>query len=294
MQNQLTFFQKYHRRLPGWIISLVAVFIALGIVISLTNPSLDQQTVQINPKTMTVRQGPGMKYQSINLSHSTSGQVIKTTNGWKQVQLSSGKQVWIAGWLLQAQNLPQKTNLTGATIVIDPGHGGNDTGATYVTNSQNPAYFEKTYTFQLAKKVAQALRRQGVRVYLTRNKDEYVSLGARTRLAERVHADLFISFHFDSSPSENEASGFTTYYYHRKNHSRAIAKAINKAFNNLPLTNRGVDFGDFYVLRDNKQPAVLLEMGYINSSKDYQQIKSANYQQKIVTDLISGLKNYFK
>ncbi|WP_304249671.1 N-acetylmuramoyl-L-alanine amidase, partial [Limosilactobacillus gastricus] len=266
MQNRLTFFQKYHHRLPGWIISLVAVFIALGIVISLTNPSLGQQTVQINPKTMAVRQGPGMNYQSINLSHSTSGQVIKTTNGWKQVQLSSGKQVWIAGWLLQAQNLPQKTNLTGATIVIDPGHGGNDTGATYVTNSQNPAYFEKTYTFQLAKKVAQALRRQGARVYLTRNKDEYVSLGARTRLAERVHADLFISFHFDSSPSENEASGFTTYYYHRKNHSRAIAQAINKAFNNLPLTNRGVDFGDFYVLRDNKQPAVLLEMGYINSS----------------------------
>lgn len=294
MQNRLTFFQKYHHRLPGWIISLVAVFIALGIVISLTNPSLGQQTVQINPKTMTVRQGPGMNYQSINLSHSTSGQVIKTTNGWKQVQLSSGKQVWIAGWLLQAQNLPQKTNLTGATIVIDPGHGGNDTGATYVTNSQNPAYFEKTYTFQLAKKVAQALRRQGARVYLTRNKDEYVSLGARTRLAERVHADLFISFHFDSSPSENEASGFTTYYYHRKNHSRAIAQAINKAFNNLSLTNRGVDFGDFYVLRDNKQPAVLLEMGYINSSKDYQQIKSANYQQKIVTDLILGLKNYFE
>ncbi|WP_296113156.1 N-acetylmuramoyl-L-alanine amidase [uncultured Limosilactobacillus sp.] len=294
MQNRLTFFQKYHHRLPGWIISLVAVFIALGIVISLTNPSLGQQTVQINPKTMTVRQGPGMNYQSINLSHSTSGQVIKTTNGWKQVQLSSAKQVWIAGWLLQAQNLPQKTNLTGATIVIDPGHGGNDTGATYVTNSQNPAYFEKTYTFQLAKKVAQALRRQGARVYLTRNKDEYVSLGARTRLAERVHADLFISFHFDSSPSENEASGFTTYYYHRKNHSRAIAQAINKAFNNLPLTNRGVDFGDFYVLRDNKQPAVLLEMGYINSSKDYQQIKSANYQQKIVTDLILGLKNYFE
>lgn len=294
MQNRLTFFQKYHHRLPGWIISLVAVFIALGIVISLTNPSLGQQTVQINPKTMTVRQGPGMNYQSINLSHSTSGQVIKTTNGWKQVQLSSGKQVWIAGWLLQAQNLPQKTNLTGATIVIDPGHGGNDTGATYVTNSQNPAYFEKTYTFQLAKKVAQALRRQGARVYLTRNKDEYVSLGARTRLAERVHADLFISFHFDSSSSENEASGFTTYYYHRKNHSRAIAQAINKAFNNLSLTNRGVDFGDFYVLRDNKQPAVLLEMGYINSSKDYQQIKSANYQQKIVTDLILGLKNYFE
>ena len=294
MQNRLTFFQKYHHRLPGWIISLVAVFIALGIVISLTNPSLGQQTVQINPKTMTVRQGPGMNYQSINLSHSTSGQVIKTTNGWKQVQLSSGKQVWIAGWLLQAQNLPQKTNLTGATIVIDPGHGGNDTGATYVTNSQNPAYFEKTYTFQLAKKVAQALRRQGARVYLTRNKDEYVSLGARTRLAERVHADLFISFHFDSFPSENEASGFTTYYYHRKNHSRAIAQAINKAFNNLSLTNRGVDFGDFYVLRDNKQPAVLLEMGYINSSKDYQQIKSANYQQKIVTDLILGLKNYFE
>lgn len=295
MQDRFKFIQKYRHQIPGWIISFVAILIALGIVISLTSPSsLGHQTVTINPTTMTVRQGPGMQYKSIKLGKNTSGQVIKQSQGWKQIQLSSEKTVWVANWLLQTKNLPQATNLTGATIVIDPGHGGNDTGASYVTNSQNSAYFEKTYTFQLAKKVAKSLRQQGARVYMTRNKDEYVSLGARSRLAEQVHADLFISFHFDSSPSENEASGFTAYYYHRKNHSRAIAQALDQAFDNLPLTNRGVEFGDFYVLRENSQPAVLLEMGYINSTKDYQQIKSDRYQQAIVTDLVKGLNTYFK
>ena len=76
--------------------------------------------------------------------------------------------------------------------------------------------------------------------------------------------------------------------------SKRLAKALNKQLNNLPLTNRGIEFGDFLVIRDNTRPAVLCEMGYINSTKDFNQIKNASYQQKIARDIAKGLNNYFK
>ncbi|MFK5283709.1 N-acetylmuramoyl-L-alanine amidase, partial [Lacticaseibacillus paracasei] len=80
----------------------------------------------------------------------------------------------------------------------------------------------------------------------------------------------------DSSPSKNSASGITTYYYDSKK-DLALAKSVNSAFSGLPLENRGVAFGNFEVLRDNKQPAILNEMGYINNDKDFRQIKDPSY-----------------
>ena len=73
-----------------------------------------------------------------------------------------------------------------------------------------------------------------------------------------------------------------------------MAKSVNSAFSGLPLENRGVAFGNFEVLRDNKQPAILNEMGYINNDKDFRQIKDPSYQSKIATDIVNGLNAYFK
>ena len=60
----------------------------------------------------------------------------------------------------------------------------------------------------------------------------------------------------------------------------------------MPLTNKGVDFGDFLVIRDNTVPAVLLENGYINSDTDFKQIKSVKTQEKIAKAIPIGLENY--
>lgn len=74
----------------------------------------------------------------------------------------------------------------------------------------------------------------------------------------------------------------------------SLAKAINNQTKTLPLNNRGIEYGNYQVLRDNQRPAVLLELGYINSDKDFSYISSANYQAKVADAVYTGLTDYFK
>lgn len=95
--------------------------------------------------------------------------------------------------------------------MIDPGHGGTDHGAQVQASSARLT--EKDVTLQLAKQVAFELTRRGIRVALTRSKDEDVSLTERTAIANRLKADAFISIHMNSSQAgpEGEAEGVETY-----------------------------------------------------------------------------------
>ncbi|MFT8373259.1 MAG: N-acetylmuramoyl-L-alanine amidase, partial [Liquorilactobacillus satsumensis] len=80
--------------------------------------------------------------------------------------------------------------------------------------------------------------------------------------------------------------------YHQKT-SYSLAKSVNSQFKALSLENRGIDFGDFLVIRANNFPSILLEMGYINSSRDFEQINSASYRNQVASDVVRGLKAYF-
>lgn len=74
------------------------------------------------------------------------------------------------------------------------------------------------------------------------------------------------------------ASGYQVFKYHKN--ADAFANIINKQFKNLPMENRKVNFGNYYVLRNNTQPAILLEMGFMDNTHDLKLIKSNAYQQK--------------
>ncbi|MFD1428647.1 N-acetylmuramoyl-L-alanine amidase [Lacticaseibacillus mingshuiensis] len=239
-----------------------------------------------------VREAAGINAPIVTrLTKGQSVTILKQSGEWYYVQTATGKKGYIASWILSmpgSATAKAATSLSEATIVLDPGHGGTDSGAQSTSGGS-----EKTYTLALANKVGAALKAQGVNVIYTRSDDSFVDLAPRPAVAEKVHADAFISFHFDSTPNANTASGFTTYYYSVKK-DKTLATYLNKSFTGLGLTNRGVEFGDFEVIRENTQPAVLLEMGYINDDSDYAKIKSAAYQQQIASDIVSGLTSYFK
>jgi N-acetylmuramoyl-L-alanine amidase len=211
------------------------------------------------------------------------------------VQTKSGQKGYVASWLvsLSANDTAAKTiptKLSEATIMLDPGHGGSDSGAI----ANNGTSFEKTYTLETAKLVAAALRAAGAKVIMTRTSDTFVDLGPRADMANKDGVDAYISIHFDSAPTANQASGFTTYYYNPKK-DLGLAKSLSTALGQaLPLTNKGVSYGNFEVLRDNDEPAVLLELGYINNDTDYKEIKSANYQQQAANAITQGLLKYFQ
>lgn len=218
--------------------------------------------------------------------------VLDQSSEWYKVQTADGKSGYLAAWTVTTPGTKAAkaaTNLAEATIVLDPGHGGSDSGAESTSGK-----YEKTYTLQTAEAIGAALKAQGANVIYTRTSDAYVDLAPRPVVAEKAHADAFISIHFDSSANANEASGFTTYYYNAKKDMQ-LAKALNSSFAaNLKLSDRGVQFGNFEVIRNNTQPAVLLEMGYINSDKDFAHISSAAYQQQVASDVVKGLTAYFK
>lgn len=271
------------------ILTIAFIVVALGLVFSLTR----QKTIVVSVQDVNVRSGPGLKYKSLEkVDKKTRFNVLDEKDNWYKVRINDHKFGWVASWLVNREdNLKKASNLSEATIVIDAGHGGSDSGAEY-KDSTKTKYMEKTYTLQMAKAVATQLRAQGAHVIMIRDTDEYVSLKKIAATSNKVSADAFISFHFDSSPERNTASGLTTYYYHN-GASKQLAKALNAQFDGLALTNRGVQFGNFYVIRYNSRPAVLCEMGYINETKDFKKIKSKTYQVKVASKVVKGLQTYF-
>ncbi|WP_369403968.1 N-acetylmuramoyl-L-alanine amidase [Secundilactobacillus silagei] len=254
-------------------ISLV-ILLTLGIAVFQTVRQ-DRLTTPI--ANINVRTGPNINYQTkAILKKGQAVYIVQKTDNWYKVRYDDHHFGWVASWLInQSSKIKTATNLSEATIVLDPGHGGSDSGALSIDQHHD----EKTYTLQLAKKVRNQLTARGAHVIMTRTGNQTVSLGARPEMATDNHADAFISFHFDSSPENNLGSGFTTYYYHA-NTSLKLARTINQHLTGLPLTNKGVDVGNFEVIRDNLRPALLLEMGYINNAKDFKSIEDPAYQNK--------------
>ncbi|MEH7349760.1 N-acetylmuramoyl-L-alanine amidase family protein [Gottfriedia acidiceleris] len=177
--------------------------------------------------------------------------------------------------------------LTGKTIVIDAGHGGIDIGA----SGQNGTN-EKDVTLTMAKNIQNELEnRTDAKVILTRNDDVKISLEDRVEIAEESNADLFVSIHFDAFFT-NEVEGITTYY--NKIVDEPIARLMHDHIftNGLDARDRGVSFGDYYVLRENPRPSILLELGYISNSTDEARMNSEEFQTKTTNSIVDGMVDY--
>jgi len=252
-------------------------------------------------KTVTVTQ-PNTK---LRIDPDQNGRVIKSVKvgkqfdylskdgKWYKVRDSDGSVGYVASWVVTISGTKSAvksaaTNISEATIVIDPGHGGDDSGAESKKNT-----YEKNFTLSYAKAIKQQLEKTGARVVLTRSGDDSKSLGDRARLSSKLQADAFISLHFDSTAQANAGSGVTTYYYN-KNKDGDLADDLNSQLKGLAIGNRGTAQKDLYVLHYNSQPSVLIELGYINSKTDYKYINSASYKQQVANDVTNGLKEYFK
>jgi len=252
-------------------------------------------------KTVTVTQAN----TKLRIEPNDNGRVIKSINvgkkfdylsksgNWYKVRDSDGSVGYIASWLVTISGSKSAvksaaTNISEATIVIDPGQGGTDVGA-----ESSKKTYEKNFTLKYAKAIKSDLEKTGARVVLTRSGDDTKSLGDRARLSSKIEADAYISLHFDSSDQSDSGSGVTTYYYD-KDKDGQLATDINSQLKNLAIDNRGTQQKDLYVLHYNSQPSVLIELGYINSSADYKHINSDSYKEEVAKDVTNGLKEYFK
>ncbi|PDY48725.1 N-acetylmuramoyl-L-alanine amidase [Bacillus pseudomycoides] len=177
--------------------------------------------------------------------------------------------------------------LSKKVIVIDPGHGGNDPGSIGPNGTR-----EKDITLKTAKNIQKKLEEKGMTVILTREDDTFVPLKNRVAIAQNKSADLFLSIHYDGFTT-NDVKGVTTYYY-KGLKEQALAKMIHDhLFKHIQAKNRGVKSGDYYVLRENQQPSILLELGYITNPEDEERMNSQKSQADVASGVISGIIEYF-
>lgn len=149
------------------------------------------------------------------------------------------------------------------TIMIDPGHGGSDPGAVY---NGRP---EKDDVLRLGLEVGKILEGYGFNVLYTRADDVYESPYKKAQEGNEANADYFVSIHRNSSLYPNQYDGVETLVYSDKGRAAVLAKNINNFLVNVGYRDLGIEERKkLIVLNSTKMPAVLIEVGFINSEKD--------------------------
>ena len=148
-------------------------------------------------------------------------------------------------------------------IVIDPGHGGSDWGASY--NGRK----EKDDTLNLAFAVGQILENAGIDVEYTRTTDVYNTPFEKAMMGNNADADFFVSLHRNATGTPNLGSGIETLVYDDSGIKAEMARNINENLEGIGFKNRGViERPNLVVLKRTKMPAVLVEAGFIDNDSD--------------------------
>lgn len=178
-----------------------------------------------------------------------------------------------------------KNKVKNKVIIIDPGHGGNDTGA------MRGNIEEKDLTLSIALKVREELKNMGFnKIIMTRSSDKTLSLSDRVETANNNNADIFVSIHINSSV-KSEINGIETHYYSDKGYD--VAKKLHKELiENISATDRGLFKSKFYVINHTEAPAVLLELGFISNEQERSMLTSEKRQSASAKAIAEGIYNY--
>lgn len=170
-------------------------------------------------------------------------------------------------------------------VVLDPGHGGNDPGATVGET------YEKDINLAVALLVQEQLAgKENVVVAMTRTEDIFISLSDRAAYANGEKADLFVSIHANALDNNKDYSGIFTFYHPNKGASKQPAKLIQDAAASATgAIDRGVRSEDYAVLRETEMPAVLLETGFMTCPAELSLLVDANYQYQLAVGIAQGI-----
>ncbi|MFZ9888108.1 MAG: N-acetylmuramoyl-L-alanine amidase family protein [Myxococcota bacterium] len=228
--------------------------------------------------------------------------------------------------------LAQQIGLRVKRVVIDPGHGGKDTGAVGKKGTR-----EKDVALQIAKQVRAKLRERlpDIEVLMTRETDAFVALEERTRIANDASADLFISIHANANPSR-KVSGVETYYLNITHDRYAIRLAArenthsgdDKRISDLQFIladlamksnvdesirlgtevqksligrlrqnygavhDHGLKHALFYVLMGARMPAILVETSFISNRTEEERLRSTKYREAVADGIVLGVERF--
>jgi N-acetylmuramoyl-L-alanine amidase len=182
--------------------------------------------------------------------------------------------------------LSNGNNLEGVTILLDPGHGGEELGALGSTG-----YPEKDVNLVISQLLAQNLRNLGAQVYLTRENDTFVSLGDRQKIINKLKPTLAFSIHYNALPDGGNAEktqGVSTFWYHPQAHDLAVFMH-NYLTEKLNRSSAGVFWNNLALTRPHTAPSVLLELGFMINPDEFEWITNPQAQQTLAATIAEGI-----
>lgn len=187
----------------------------------------------------------------------------------------------------------QKKNIT---VVIDPGHGGKDSGAIAEDKTT-----EKALNLRVAPRVESMLRERGYNVIMTRTTDEFIALSERAAIANRNNADIFVSIHFNSAGSASPY-GIEVLYASENDvelkkdagdQTLLAREVLNAVLKETGANSRGIkNRPELAVLRRTNMTACLIEGGFMSNPDELEKLKSDSYLDKLATGIVKGIENY--
>lgn len=197
------------------------------------------------------------------------------------------------------------------TIVLDPGHGGHDKGATSIFGS------EKDFALDVCLRAKSLIEAKGLKVVLTRASDIFIPLERRPAVANPIPNSIFVAVHFNDATWNPAASGFEIYSVTPRGApstadatlstrdlrnepgnavdvpSLALSLSIyHSMLGNIPEADRGIKHARFAVIRLSTVPAVLIEGGFVSSTDEARLIALPSWRQKLAEAIVSGVENY--
>lgn len=286
------------------------------------------QVLQLVSGTAAVRLSPGFSTALVNGVASPLGAPVVVQGGQVWVPAAAAGR-WISRVPVRAPAKPLGMHAI-RTVVIDPGHGGHDTGALGPGGIR-----EKDVVLDVARRLRDRLTAEGIQVLMTRKEDRFISLSQRAVFANQCQADLFVSVHANASRAR-AAAGYEAYYLseatddaarafaaaenasleleteqtqavpknteaivwdllntENRTESRELAAAVCRGMKwFLPTQNRGVKSARFYVLKWAQMPAVLVEVGFVTNRTEGQRLDTAAYRQRVSDGIAQGILTY--
>ena len=196
--------------------------------------------------------------------------------------------------VISAQTLP----LQDTIIMVDPGHGGRDSGTYY------GKLYEKDINLEISKALEEELTKNGAIVYMTRTRDIdlssiYDSAKKRGDLYRRLlkiketKSDLYISIHINWYQNTSMKGAEVLYNSINENNEK-LAKSIMKEFKTDLGSTRTIKTTDLYMYRNTTTPGVLVECGYLSNPTERTLLQQEDYQKKLAKSITNGIINYLK
>lgn len=171
-----------------------------------------------------------------------------------------------------------------STVVIDPGHGGHDKGC------QWGRIYEKHLCLDTSLRLEATLKRKGFRTAVLRRSDYFISLPQRVSMSSRYRNAIFVSVHYNFT-WRREAGGLETFYHSAG--SRNLAMCVQQGMlRRVRGENRGAKYARYYVIRNAKMPAILVECGFVSNARERDKMRRAWYRQAVADGIADGIMQF--